>query len=101
VVRALVELPRHPAAAGQIFNVGSTEEITIAELARRVKTAAASASAVRCIPYAQVYDASFEDMRRRVPDIGKIRSLIGWQPTRSLAEILQGMVAEQRGVGAA
>jgi UDP-glucose 4-epimerase len=90
VVRALVELPRHPDAAGQIYNVGSTEEVTIAELAARI------GAPVRFVPYEQAYAKDFEDLRRRVPDTGKIRARLGWQPTRSLDDILRTMSAGLR-----
>jgi len=95
VVRALVELPRRTEASGQVFNVGSTEEVTIAELARQVKAAAGSGSELKFVPYEVAYAKGFEDMRRRAPDIGKIRRLIGWEPTLSLAEIVGSMVGEK------
>lgn len=97
VVRALVELPRHKETVGQVFNVGNTEEVTIAELARQVKAAARSGSELKFVPYEVAYAKGFEDMRRRVPDIGKIRRLIGWEPTLLLAEIVRSMVGQRRG----
>jgi len=95
VVRALVELPRQPQAAGQIFNIGSTEEVSIRELAERVKKLSASQSELRCLPYDEAYAKGFEDLRRRVPGITKVRQLIGWEPTKNLDEILQLVIAEQ------
>ena len=95
VVRALVELPRQPQAAGQIFNIGSTEEVSIRELAERVKKLSASQSELRCLPYEEAYAKGFEDMRRRVPSIAKIRQLIDWEPTKNLDEILRLVIAEQ------
>lgn len=91
VVRALVELPGYPAAAGQVFNVGSNEEVSIAQLAQRVKAVVGSRSELRLVPYA----AGLEDMRRRVPDTGKLTALTGWTPTQTLAEILREMVADK------
>jgi len=96
VVRALVALPALPGAAGEVFNVGSTEEVTIGELAQRVLAATGSRSAVRLVPYDEAYAQGFEDMRRRVPDTTKIRRWLGWQPTQSLDEILRAMVAVER-----
>ena len=96
VVRALIELPQHPQAAGQVFNIGSTEEVSIHELAQRVQDRSASGSELRLLPYDEAYAKGFEDMRRRVPSIEKIRHLIGWQPTKNLDEIiLQLIIAEQ------
>jgi len=96
VVRALVELPKQPQATGQVFNIGSTEEVSIHELAKRVQALSGSRSELRRVPYDEAYAKGFEDMRRRVPSIDKIRQLIGWQPTKNLDEILQLVIAEQR-----
>ncbi len=95
VVRALVELPRRQETVGQIFNVGSTEEVTIGELARLVNAAAGGRSELKFVPYEVAYAKGFEDMRRRVPDIGKIRRFIGWKPTLSLAQIVRAMVCDK------
>jgi UDP-glucose 4-epimerase len=96
VVRALMELPRHREASGQVFNVGGTEEVTIADLARRVKAATGSQSELRFVPYEVAYAKGFEDMRRRMPDTGKIRALCGWQPVMSLDQIIRQMVSGNR-----
>jgi UDP-glucose 4-epimerase len=96
VVRALVELPAQSAAVGQVFNVGSTEEVSILELAQRVTRLAQSRSELRLVPYEQAYAKGFEDMRRRVPSIDKIRQLMRWEPTRNLDEVLRLMVEEAR-----
>jgi UDP-glucose 4-epimerase len=94
VVDALVRLLDHPDAVGGVFNVGSTEEVSIAELAERIASAAGSVVPVRRIPYEEAYESGFEDMLRRVPDIGRIRDLVGWEPTQSLETILKEVVAE-------
>jgi len=94
VVRAVIGLMNEPRAVGQVFNIGSREEITILELARRVLARSGSHSEIRLIPYEQAYEAGFEDMRRRVPDTSKIQALIGWQPTLSLDETLDQVIAE-------
>jgi UDP-glucose 4-epimerase len=89
VVSALVSLPREPRAVGGVFNIGNTEEVTIFQLAERVKALTGSASPIVTVPYDQAYEAGFEDMPRRVPDIGKIAALIGYQPQVGLDETLR------------
>ena len=93
VVQALLGLLDEPDAVGEVFNVGSTEEVTILELAERVIRAAGSASQVRLVPYDEAFPEGFEDMRRRVPDISKIGDLIGWKPTRTLDDIISELVS--------
>lgn len=93
VVRALLSLLEHPAAVGQVFNVGSSEEVTIAELAGRIIERTRSVSKMEFIPYAEAYGVGFEDMHRRLPDITKVRSLIGWAPEHDLEQILAETVA--------
>ena len=88
VVDALVKLAQEPRAIGEVFNIGNTEEVTIADLAERVKRMTDSASPVQFIPYDQAYEAGFEDMPRRVPDISKVRNLVGYEPRLSLDEIV-------------
>jgi UDP-glucose 4-epimerase len=92
VVSALVALMEHPAAVGEVFNVGSSEEVTIRALAERVKSLTGSSSEIMSIPYEQAYGEGFEDMPRRVPDIGKVNRLIGYRPTKSLDQILQSVI---------
>lgn len=96
VVRALLGLPAQPRAVGQVYNVGSTEEISILELAKRVKQLTESRSQLRFVPYDEAYAKGFEDMRRRVPSIEKIYQLMGWRPTTRLDEILSSMVQAHR-----
>jgi UDP-glucose 4-epimerase len=96
VVRALVELPQHDRAIGQVYNVGSTEEVSILELARRVKLLTECHSELRLISYDQAYAKGFEDMRRRVPSIDKIYQLMGWRPMKTLDQILRLTVEYER-----
>jgi UDP-glucose 4-epimerase len=91
--QALGALIEHQAAVGRVFNVGSTEEVTIAELAARVKQVTGSQSPIRFIPYDQAYTPGFEDMRRRVPDTGRIRALCGWRAQTTLDHILARVAA--------
>ncbi len=96
VVRALVVLAAEPRAEGGVFNVGSTEEVTILQLAQRVVARSGSASPVTLIPYDQAYEVGFEDMRRRVPDVSRIDALIGWRPQVTLDGILDSVIAYER-----
>lgn len=96
VVGALIRLMEHPEAVGQVFNLGSQEEVTIEELARRVIQLTSSASTIEYVPYDEAYEEGFEDMPRRVPDIGKIRALIGFEPTMNLNEIISSVVETAR-----
>jgi UDP-glucose 4-epimerase len=93
VVRAMVALINEPRAVGQVFNIGNGREITIGDLAARIKQITGSKSPIVKIPYDQAYEAGFEDMPRRVPDIAKIRALIGYEPTVELDEILTRVIA--------
>ena len=93
VVRAMVALINEPAAVGQVFNIGNGAEISINALAEKVKALTASSSEIVRIPYEQAYEAGFEDMPRRVPDLTKLHKLIGYEPTVELDEIL-GKVIE-------
>jgi len=94
VVRAMIDLMLLGRAAyGEVFNIGSQEEISMMALASRVHTMAASASEIQTIPYAEAYGAGFEDMPRRYPDLSKIRGAVGWSPTHSLDEILADVIA--------
>ena len=92
VVRAVIALIDEPGAVGQVFNIGNGEEITIGALAERVRTLTSSSSNIVRIPYEQAYEQGFEDMPRRVPDISKIRALVGYEPTVGLDEILSRVI---------
>jgi len=89
VVSALVSLPGKPEAVGAVFNVGNTQEVTILHLAERVRALAGSSSPIVNVPYDEAYEEGFEDMPRRVPDIGRIAALIGYQPRVDLDETLR------------
>jgi len=96
VVGALMKLMEHPRAVGEVFNLGSQEEVTIEELAKRVLRITKSTSRLEYIPYEAAYEEGFEDMPRRIPDISKIRGLIGFEPTMNLNHIIESVVAELR-----
>jgi UDP-glucose 4-epimerase len=88
VVGALLKIILVPEAIGQVINIGNAHEITIAGLAERVRTLAASRSPIVYIPYDQAYESGFEDMPRRVPDLTKVTKMIGYSPKHSLDDIL-------------
>lgn len=92
VVRAVVALINEPRAIGQVFNIGNDKEITIGDLALKVKALTGSQSEIVRIPYEQAYESGFEDMPRRVPDITKINALVGYTPTVELDEILEKVI---------
>jgi UDP-glucose 4-epimerase len=92
VVRGLVALIDEPKAVGQVFNIGNGREITIGDLAGKVKAMTGSESPIVRIPYDQAYESGFEDMPRRVPDITKIRQVVGYEPTVELDEILNRVI---------
>jgi len=87
-VQAIGALAEHPDAVGRVFNIGSTSEISILSLAQRVIEVLESPSPVEMVPYEEAYAEGFEDMRRRVPDISRIRALTRWSPQRSLDDII-------------
>jgi UDP-glucose 4-epimerase len=96
VVRAMVALINEPRAIGQVFNIGNGREISIGDLAVRIKEMTGSQSPIVRIPYDQAYEEGFEDMPRRVPDISKIRALVGYEPTVELDEILGRVIESLR-----
>lgn len=93
VVRCLTDLMGHPGAVGQIFNVGNSHEISIAALAERVKALAGSSSLIKFVSYEEAYGEGFEDMERRVPDLTKVRNMVGYEPEVHLDEILRRVIA--------
>jgi UDP-glucose 4-epimerase len=98
VVGALLKLMVEPRAVGEVFNIGNTEEVSIRGLAERVKAITGSASEIVTIPYDQAYEAGFEDMPRRMPDLSKIAALIGYRPEVGLDEIIRRVVESRRSV---
>jgi len=97
VVGALIKLMDHQESVGQVFNIGSNEEISIFELAKKVKELTASKSEIVFMPYDEAYEEGFEDMPRRVPDISKINQLVGFQPEMKLEGILQSVISFHSG----
>lgn len=96
VVGALMKLMDKDEAIGQVFNIGSNEEVSILELAGRVKELTGSQSEIVFVPYDEAYEEGFEDMPRRIPDIGKVHALVGFQPEMKLDGILQKVIAFYR-----
>ena len=92
VVSAFIKLMEHPKAVGDVFNVGSQEEVSIEELARRVIALTKSASRIEYVPYEKAYEEGFEDMQRRVPDTSKLSRLISFRPTMNLDGIIRDVV---------
>ncbi len=97
VVGAMMALMNEPRAVGEVFNIGNGEEISIMELAVKIREMTGSASEIVTIPYEQAYETGFEDMPRRVPDIEKIRRLVGYEPRVQLEEILANVIDYFRG----
>ena len=95
IVPAMYTLVHTDAALGQVVNLGSDQEITIKDLACLVKERLGSTSEIRFVPYDQAFRPGFEDMQRRVPDLGKARRLIGYRPTRSLSEVIDDILADE------
>jgi UDP-glucose 4-epimerase len=83
-------------AIGKLYNIGNTEEISMNGLAERVRDLAGSNSSITLTPYTEAYGPGFEDMQRRVPDISRINALIGWNPTRSLDDILLAVIEDKK-----
>ena len=98
VVKALVELSLLDRAPGQVYNVGSDQEISILELAELVKEMAGADSPIRMIPYDEAYEEGFEDMRRRVPDLSKIKAAIGYQPGTDIRGIISSVIEFEKGL---
>jgi nucleoside-diphosphate-sugar epimerase len=96
VVKAMVALIDEPRAIGQVFNIGNGKEISIRQLAEKVKQLTGSQSEIVLVPYEKAYEAGFEDMPRRVPDIGRIQSLVGYAPTVELDETLTRVIEHFR-----
>ena len=96
-VQALDLVATKPECVGRVINIGSDEEISIADLAQRTVRASRSPSPIQCIPYAQAFpDGGFEDMQRRVPCLDRIRELTGWTPRKRLDDILKDVIEDKR-----
>ncbi len=95
-VEAILRLIATPGAVGQVFNVGNDEEVSILQLAERVREAAGSSSPIKLVPYSEAYPEGFEDMHRRVPDVRKLERTVGFRPRTPLAQIIADVVADQR-----
>ena len=96
VVDAMTRLIGEPRAVGEVFNIGNDEEISIRDLAELVKKLTGSGSEIVTVPYDQAYEAGFEDMPRRVPDLSRIKSVIDWSPQVGLHDILTRVIAHMR-----
>jgi UDP-glucose 4-epimerase len=95
-VRAVLDLLDAPEAEGEVFNVGRRDEISINDLAERVRDLSGSTSDITHIPYEEVYGPGFEDMKRRTPDVSKLRATIDFTPTFSLDDILRDVIEDVR-----
>lgn len=94
VVRGVLMLAESRDTLGEIYNIGTDEEVTVLELALRVRDVCHSSSAIEFVPYEDIYGSSFEDMRRRVPDLRKIERTVGYRPEMSLDQLLEVTVRE-------
>ncbi len=102
VVAALAKLVHEPKAYGQVFNIGNDQEITILELAEMIRSKAVGAESsvdIKFVSYDKAYDEGFEDMRRRVPDLTKIKSMIDYQSSLSIEQIVEQIINERKGCG--
>ena len=97
VIGALMKLMADERAVGEVFNVGSNQEITIGDLAKKVRELTKSDSEIVFVPYDEAYEEGFEDMPRRIPDITKIKELVGFHPQMGLDGILQSVIEYQSG----
>ena len=96
VTQAIYKVSHEEKALGQVYNIGTDEEVSILELARRVISITGSSSKIEIIPYSEAYEEGFEDMLKRRPDLGKIKSLIGYEPQRNLEQIILDVVEYER-----
>jgi len=92
VVGALLKLVVEPKAIGQVINIGNMQEVTMQRLAERIRELSGSNSIIKLIPYDEAYESGFEDMPRRVPDLTRVKSLIGYEPKHDLDEILTKVI---------
>jgi UDP-glucose 4-epimerase len=95
VVPAIHKLAHSDDAVGHVVNIGSDQEVTILQLAERVRDRLGSSSEIRFVPYDIAYRPGFEDMQRRVPDLSKAKRLIGYEPTRTLDDVIDDILADE------
>lgn len=98
-VRALVGLMAHDGVYGEVFNIGGIEEVSVRDLAARVRDLAESESQILTVPYEEAYEPGFEDMMRRLPDTTKIQERIGWVPEHELDRIIRDVIEHHRQAG--
>ena len=96
VVGGILALSDHPEALGRVFNLGGTEEVSMAALAERIVCLVGSSSAIEFIPYDVAYEEGFEDMERRVPDTSRAHELVGFAPTSDLDDIIRAVISDQQ-----
>lgn len=96
VVTALTAIVERPEAEGQVFNIGSQDEVSMVALAERVRDAVGSSSEIVLVPYDEAYEVGFEDMLRRRPDTTRVRNLIDWTPQLGLDEIIADVAIDQK-----
>jgi len=96
VVGGILALSEHPEALGRVFNLGGTEEVSMAALAERIVRLVGSPSAIEFIPYDVAYEEGFEDMERRVPDTSRAHELVGFAPTSDLDDIIRAVISDQQ-----
>ena len=96
VVAALLKLVAEPKAIGQVINIGNMQEVTMTQLAERVRDLSGSTSVIKHIPYDEAYESGFEDMPRRVPDLSRVKGLIGYEPKHDLDDILVQVIDDFR-----
>jgi UDP-glucose 4-epimerase len=99
VVEALLKLIQEPRAIGEVINIGNPQEVTIRDLAERIRTLAGSQSSITFLPYDEAYESGFEDMPRRLPDLTKVTRLIGYKPKNTLDDILINVIDYSRKTG--
>jgi UDP-glucose 4-epimerase len=99
VIPAIKGLAESPEAVGRVFNIGAKDEITIIDLARKVKSMCDSQSSIILVPYEQATEQGFEDMRRRIPDTSRINELIGWNPTITLDDTITDIIQQSKEEG--
>ena len=96
VVRGVLMLAQEPKAIGEVFNIGTKEEVSVTELARRVKAITGSTSPIEAVEYEAIYGSKFEDMQRRVPSLDKIKAMVGYEPQVTLDQLLRDTVDHVR-----